>query len=104
MRRPVDSRALRRGGLARFWRGGGCDLAHDAACAFSPPGARVFVDTMAACPVEPGDLVTPIQQGELEAAHLLGEVGAVLGGGLAGRGADDEVTLFKSVGLSLIHI
>ena len=63
--------------------------------------SRVFVDTMAACLTEPGDLVTPLSCGEIEPSHLLGELGAVLGGTLAGRTSDDEITLFKSVGIAL---
>ena len=63
--------------------------------------SRVFVDTMAACLKEPGDLVAPLSCGEIEPSHLLGELGAVLGGTLEGRTSDDEITLFKSVGIAL---
>jgi ornithine cyclodeaminase/alanine dehydrogenase-like protein (mu-crystallin family) len=63
--------------------------------------SRVFVDTMAACLTEPGDLVAPLSCGDIEPSHLLGELGAVLAGTLAGRTSDDEITLFKSVGIAL---
>ena len=61
----------------------------------------MFVDTKAACLTEPGDLVGPLQAGEVTEDHMLGEVGSVLNGALAGRGSDEEITLFKSVGIAL---
>mgnify|MGYP002630897910 CR=1 FL=1 len=64
-------------------------------------GARLFVDTRDACLRELGDLVVPLCEGELTEDHLLGEVGAVLSGALPGRTTDDEITLFKSVGIPL---
>ena len=63
--------------------------------------ARVFVDTMEACLKEPGDLVAPISAKQIEPSHLVGEVGAVLSGQLAGRSSVEEITLFKSVGIAL---
>ena len=83
---------------------GSCTPAHRELDTEAVRRARVFVDTMAACAVEPGDLVTPIRDRELEATHLLGEVGAVLNGALAGRASKEEVTLFKSVGFALLDL
>ena len=45
--------------------------------------------------------VAPLSCGEIEPSHLLGELGAVLSGVLAGRTSDVETTLFKSVGIAL---
>ena len=80
---------------------GACTPAHRELDTEAVLRARVFVDTLAACKTEPGDLVAPLKAGEITEAHLLGEVGAVLSGALAGRASDDEITLFKSVGIAL---
>jgi hypothetical protein len=34
--------------------------------------SRLYVDTMAACVKEPGDLVVPLQRGELTEDHIIG--------------------------------
>jgi len=80
---------------------GACTPAHRELDTAAVRGARLFVDTRDACLREPGDLVVPLREGELTEEHLLGEVGAVLSGALPGRTTDDEITLFKSVGIAL---
>ena len=60
--------------------------------------ARVFVDHRESALEEAGDLIQPIKAGLIDGGHILGEVGEVLAGGVAGRRADSDVTLFKSVG------
>ncbi len=60
--------------------------------------ARVFVDHRDSAMEEAGDLIVPIQSGLIDEAHILGEVGEVLAGHVAGRRADSDITLFKSVG------
>lgn len=60
--------------------------------------ARVFVDDRRAALEEAGDLIIPLRQGLIDESHILAELGAVLAGLKPGRGAEGEVTLFKSVG------
>jgi len=60
--------------------------------------ARVFVDERQAALEEAGDLIIPLRQGLIGEDHILAEIGEVLAGLKPGRGSDDEVTLFKSVG------
>jgi ornithine cyclodeaminase len=62
--------------------------------------ARVFVDSVDAAAVEAGDLLIPRREG-LSDMTAWTPIGAVLNGGAAGRSTDDEVTLFKSVGLAI---
>jgi ornithine cyclodeaminase/alanine dehydrogenase-like protein (mu-crystallin family) len=63
--------------------------------------SRVFVDRHQAAQAEAGDLCIPIANGELTYDHVAGELGEVIAGAVAGRTRDDEITLFKSVGLAL---
>ncbi len=63
--------------------------------------ARVYVDSREAAWAEAGDLVIARDEGAIDASHVRGELGEVLNGTAPGRTADDEITLFKSVGLSV---
>ena len=61
--------------------------------------ARVFVDTPAALE-EGGDVAQAIRDGALAKTAVIADL-AALANGAPGRGADDEITLFKSVGASI---
>ena len=60
--------------------------------------AKVVVDERASCWEEAGDLVVPLQNGQITRDHVHAELGEVIGGKKSGRTADDEITFFKSVG------
>lgn len=60
--------------------------------------ARLIVDQRAAAWAEGGDLVQARAAGLIGESHVLGEIGAVALGDLPGRTADDQITMFKSVG------
>ncbi len=62
--------------------------------------ARVVVDDRDAALDETGDLIQPVERGTLDPERLV-ELGAVLLKHAPGRTSDDEVTLFKSVGLGV---
>jgi ornithine cyclodeaminase/alanine dehydrogenase len=63
--------------------------------------SRVFVDGRQAAQAEAGDLVIPMSEGAIDASHVLGELGQVVLGTVAGRTSRDEITLFKSVGMAV---
>jgi ornithine cyclodeaminase/alanine dehydrogenase len=63
--------------------------------------SRLIVDLREAAMAEAGDLLIPIQEGEITEDHIVGDLGQVINGDVAGRTADDEVTLFKSEGLAI---
>jgi len=63
--------------------------------------ARVFVDSRAGALAEAGDLVTPMREGAIDAAHIAGELGQLASGTVAGRLAAGDVTLFKSLGMAV---
>jgi alanine dehydrogenase len=63
--------------------------------------ARLFVDSRAAALVESGDVVMGLQESRFGEAHIAGELGDVVLGRVAGRQSDDQVTVFKSLGMAV---
>ncbi len=66
--------------------------------------ARVVVDSMRAGLEEAGDLIIPLKKGLINESHILGELGRVASGLLAVRKTDEDITVFKSVGLAIQDI
>lgn len=63
--------------------------------------ARLFVDRRESALNEAGDFLIPKGEGVIGDEHILGEIGELLLGTVQGRSADDELTLFKSLGLGV---
>lgn len=63
--------------------------------------SRLFVDRRESTVNEAGDFLFPKKEGAVTDDHILGEIGEILLGTLAGRGSPDEITLFKSLGLAI---
>ena len=62
--------------------------------------AKVVVDSMSASLTEAGDLIIPLKDAIITKSHLHGEIGQVAAGEIPGRERDEELTLFKSVGVA----
>jgi ornithine cyclodeaminase len=60
--------------------------------------ARVIVDQRAAAWAEAGELVLARDEGLIEEGHVVGELGEIVLGQVAGRVDDEQITFFKSVG------
>jgi len=63
--------------------------------------SKVIVDSLSACLSEAGDLIIPMKKGLLSPSRIHGEIGKIASGHLPGRQSQDELTLFKSVGLAV---
>jgi alanine dehydrogenase len=63
--------------------------------------SRLFVDRRESTLNEAGDFLIPKQEGVIGDDHILGEIGELLLGTVQGRKANDEITLFKSLGLAV---
>jgi ornithine cyclodeaminase len=61
--------------------------------------SRVYVDSLESAFSEAGDILIPLHEGAVDRAHVIGEIGAVLLGKVAGRRSSEEVTVYKSLGL-----
>jgi len=62
---------------------------------------RLFVDRLESARAEAGDFLVPRQEGAITDAHILGELGDVLLGRIAGRTQPSELTIFKSLGIAI---
>lgn len=60
--------------------------------------AFVVVDSVAAALAEAGDLIIPLQAGQISEAHLQTEIGEIMIGAKKGRSDPAQITFFKSVG------
>jgi ornithine cyclodeaminase len=63
--------------------------------------ARLFVDRRESALNEAGDFLIPRNEGAIDDSHILGEIGELAAGRIAGRTNADEITLFKSLGLAV---
>ena len=63
--------------------------------------ARLFTDCRESCLNEAGDFLLARREGAITDAHLLGELGEVFLGKVAGRTSRDDVTLYESLGIAL---
>lgn len=63
--------------------------------------ARLFVDSREGALSEAGDVVGPIREGAITDGHVVAEIGEVFTGRHPGRESDEEITLFKSLGMAV---
>jgi alanine dehydrogenase len=63
--------------------------------------SRLFTDRRESLLAEAGDFLLACGEGAVTDSHILGELGEVLEGQIPGRRSDDEVTLFKSLGIAV---
>jgi len=60
--------------------------------------ARLFADHEEGVRAQGAEFLHALAAGAIRAEHLLGEIGAVFAGSLAGRTGDADVTIYKSLG------
>lgn len=63
--------------------------------------ARVIIDAESAAGREAGDILIPLSEGAIDAAHIKGTLADVVSGKVSGRESRDEITVFKSCGLAI---
>ena len=66
--------------------------------------SKIICDNVEACLAEAGDLQIPMEEGALKESDIRGEISELVSGQKKGRESDSEITLFKSVGLSIQDI
>ena len=66
--------------------------------------SKVICDQIQACLNEAGDIQIPIEEGVFSPNDIYGSIGDVVNQKIPGRESDDEITLFKSVGLAVQDI
>ena len=63
--------------------------------------SSLYVDRREAALNEAGDFLLARQEGAVDDGHIRGEIGELVIGRAKGRMSEDEITLFKSVGLAI---
>ncbi|MFQ6070101.1 MAG: ornithine cyclodeaminase family protein [Candidatus Aminicenantales bacterium] len=63
--------------------------------------SKIVVDSRKAALEEAGDLIIPIRKGMITENHIYAEIGEIAVGKLPARETEEEITLFKSVGLAI---
>jgi ornithine cyclodeaminase/alanine dehydrogenase-like protein (mu-crystallin family) len=62
--------------------------------------AALYVDSREAAWAECGELYGSLARGSIGRDHVRGEIGALAAGTIPGRQSEQEITMFKSVGLA----
>ena len=63
--------------------------------------SRLYVDRRESALNEAGEFLIPKSEGVIGDRHIVGEIGEILVGNAAGRTSEDEITLFKSLGIAI---
>jgi ornithine cyclodeaminase/alanine dehydrogenase-like protein (mu-crystallin family) len=63
--------------------------------------SRLYVDRRESALKESGDILAPLENGEIGPEHILAEIGELLIGRGQGRRTDQDITVFKSLGLAV---
>jgi len=62
--------------------------------------STVYVDLLASARNEGGDVMIPVAEGVVGEDHIVGEIGQLVGGEIPGRSGADQITLYKSLGIT----
>ena len=63
--------------------------------------SRLYVDRRESARNEAGDFLGPRKEGAIGDDHILGEIGELVAGTVEGRSSEQEITLFKSLGIAV---
>jgi ornithine cyclodeaminase/alanine dehydrogenase len=63
--------------------------------------STLFVDQREGCLSETGDILIPLNKGLIERDHIVGELAEVISHKVKGRINDQDLTVFKSVGIAI---
>ncbi|MCW5773579.1 MAG: ornithine cyclodeaminase family protein [Rhodospirillaceae bacterium] len=66
--------------------------------------SRVVVDDLDQAWGEKGEIMMPFEAGEITRDHVVGNIGSVIAGKVAGRRSDSEITVFCSGGTALEYV
>jgi len=95
--------------LKRDWIAGGAHLNVVGACfphcrevdTATMVASKLFVDRRESTLSEAGDYLIAAEEGAIGPEHILAEIGEILIGDAEGRTSNDEITMFKALGLAI---
>jgi ornithine cyclodeaminase len=62
--------------------------------------AKIYVDLLQSAMSEAGDILIPIEEQAMTTDAIVGELGQLVAGEIPGRTAEDDITLYKSLGIA----
>jgi alanine dehydrogenase len=62
--------------------------------------SKLFVDYRISTMAQAGEVILAIEENKITADHILAEIGEVIAGTSTGRQSDDEITLYRSLGVA----
>ncbi len=62
--------------------------------------SKLFVDYRISTMAQAGEVILAIKESNITAEHILAEIGEVISGSSAGRQSDEEITLYRSLGVA----
>ena len=65
---------------------------------------KIYFDSKDACIAESADIQIPLREGLVSLEGLTGDIGEFALGEISGREADDEIIIFKNVGLGILDL
>jgi ornithine cyclodeaminase/alanine dehydrogenase-like protein (mu-crystallin family) len=60
---------------------------------------RLYIDEFESAWREAGDILIPIEEGVIDRSHVVGEIGSLILGKIAGRTTGADITVYKSLGV-----
>ncbi|QIB66473.1 ornithine cyclodeaminase family protein [Kineobactrum salinum] len=64
------------------------------------PGCRYLTDSSLSAWDQAGELATGVGSGVIDESYIAGEIGAVIDGDIEGRRNDEEITIYRSLGVA----
>lgn len=65
---------------------------------------KIYFDSAEAVLAESGDIIKPLEQGLLKKESLTGDIGDYILGKIPGRETEDEIIIFKNVGIGVLDL
>lgn len=72
--------------------------------AILPRASKIYFDSQEAVLSEAGDILKPLEEGTITHDDFTGDIGDVLLGNIVGRENDDEIIVYKNVGIGILDL
>ena len=69
-----------------------------------PRASKIYFDSKEAVLSEAGDITIPLKEGIISEGDFTGDIGDVLLGNVVGRENNDEIIIYKNVGIGVLDL
>jgi ornithine cyclodeaminase/alanine dehydrogenase-like protein (mu-crystallin family) len=77
---------------------------HEIDCDIVQAASKISTDVASTTWQVAGDLIKPLEKGLIDKSAITAELGDIVAGKAKGRDNDEEITIFESVGFSVLDI